>query len=50
MITVGSKVKVKAPFDVAFPGEYIVESISETGAFRICGDRDFDAAWLELVP
>jgi len=49
MITIGSRVKVKHPFDVAFPGEYIVEAISDTGAFRICGDRDFDASWLELV-
>lgn len=49
MIGVGSVVRVKAPFSEFFPGEYVVEAISATGAFQICGGVDFDEIFLELV-
>ena len=46
---VGSLVRVKEPFAAHFPGEYVIEGISETGAFQICGGIDFDPIFLELV-
>lgn len=49
MIGVGSVVRVKAPFSEFFPSEYVVEAISATGAFQICGGVDFDEIFLELV-
>lgn len=49
MIGVGALVRVKAPFAEFFPDEYVVEAISVTGAFQICGGIDFDEIFLELV-
>lgn len=49
MIEVGSTVRVLPPFSEFFPDTYVVEEISETGAFKIAGGVDFDAAFLELV-
>jgi hypothetical protein len=49
MIGVGSLVRVKAPFTEFFPGEYVVEAMSVTGAWQIAGGIDFDAVYLELV-
>lgn len=49
MIGVGSLVRVKAPFNEFFPDEYVVESISVTGAFQIAGGIDFDVIFLEIV-
>jgi len=50
MLQVGDKVRVLAPFNVAFPDVYTIDGINaETGAFQIMGDRDFDARFLEKV-
>jgi hypothetical protein len=47
---VGDRVRVKAPFDELFPDVYTIDGVNpETGAFQICGDRDFDPVHLELV-
>lgn len=51
MLNVGDIVRVLPPFDVAFPGTYVIESTNaETGAFRIADGRDFDPIYLEKVP
>ena len=48
----GDKVRVRPPFDQAYPGEYIVEEVRtlEDGsiAVRIAG-TDFSPAHLELI-
>lgn len=49
MLKVGDAIRVLAPFDVAFPGQYLIEYIDENGVCGICGDRDFDAIYLEKV-
>jgi hypothetical protein len=50
-ISVGDMVRVKPPFDVHFPGVYVVEGRNEeTGALQIMGGRDFDAVFLEVEP
>lgn len=41
-IAIGSTVKVKPPFDDAFPGEWVVTGLSETGAWQIGDGVDFD--------
>ncbi|MDX2300743.1 MAG: hypothetical protein NW204_13540 [Xanthomonadaceae bacterium] len=49
-LQIGDRVRVRAPFDMAFPYVYTIDGVNpETGAFQICGDRDFDAAHLEKV-
>lgn len=50
MIQIGDIVRVLAPFNVAFPHEYEVCGINaDTGAYQICGDRDFAPEYLEKV-
>ena len=49
MLAVGTRVRVLPPFSDIFPGEYVIEAISETGAFQIAGGVDFDASHLEVV-
>ena len=47
---VGDMVRARPPFDAALPDVYTIDGINpETGAFQICGDREFDAVHLELV-
>lgn len=47
-VVVGDMVRVKAPFDIAFPDLYEVSGINpDTGAYQICGDRDFSPEYLE---
>lgn len=43
------RVRVLPPFTEFYPGEYVIEAVSETGAFQICGGVDFDAIYLEPV-
>lgn len=45
----GDRVTVGPPFDAAFPGEYIVEGVDETGACLIDGGRGFAEQFLVLV-
>lgn len=48
MIEVGDLVRVLAPFSDAFPDVYEVCGINpDTGAYQICGDRDFSPEYLE---
>lgn len=53
MIDVGSKVRLKPPFDAAFPGEHtVVGQNDENGAWRVetpIGVSDFGAENLEEV-
>lgn len=49
MITVGSEVRVLAPFSEFYPGTYVVVGVSVTGAFQILDGIDFDPIYLELV-
>jgi hypothetical protein len=47
---VGDMVRARAPFNEALPDVYPIDGVDpETGAFQICGDRDFDPVHLELV-
>jgi len=46
---IGDKVKILPPFDVHFPGEFVVEAIKEDGTCVIMSDRDFDPKFLEKV-
>lgn len=46
---VGDLVKVLPPFDFVFPETYTIEYIKEDGTCGICGDRDFDPKYLQLV-
>lgn len=47
---VGDVVRVKPPFDVALPGEYVIEGQNpETGAWQIAGGIDFAEEHLEAV-
>lgn len=49
-IAIGSIVRVKPPFDEAFPGEWEVNGQNEAnGAWQIDGGADFDEVWLEEV-
>lgn len=49
MLAVGVTVRVRDPFNEQFPGEYLIEGQSETGAWRITGGVDFDPEYLEVV-
>lgn len=46
---VGDRVRVKSPFDAAFPGEYSVDYIMPDGTCLIDGDRSFAPEYLEAV-
>ena len=47
---IGDVVKVLAPFDGVFPDTYIIEGFeSARNAFVICGDREFEEQFLEVV-
>ena len=49
-LQVGDSVRVLAPFNEAFPGTYVIESVNPlSGAFQIAGGCDFDAVYLELA-
>lgn len=48
---IGSRVRLGPPFDVAFPGVYVIVGVSETGAWQIDIDgtvSDFDETHLIL--
>ena len=47
---IGDTVRVLPPFNVSFPDTYVIEGVSEAGAWQICGGCDFDEIYLELVP
>ena len=49
MIGLGSMVRVKPPFDSAWPGVWEVNGVSETGAWQINGGADFAEEHLEEV-
>lgn len=49
MFSVGQRVRVLPPFADFYPGEHVIEAISNTGAYQIAGDIDFDPAFLEAV-
>ncbi len=49
MFDIGVLVRVRTPFSLAFPGEYVIEARSETGAWVICGGVDFAEEHLEVV-
>lgn len=48
MIAIGSRVRVKPPFNAVWPEEYEVSGLSETGAWQIDG-VDFAAEHLDEV-
>lgn len=48
MFSVGSLVRVKPPFDAAWPDEYRITAVSETGVWQIDG-VDFAEEHLEEV-
>lgn len=48
MVIAGSIVTILAPFDTAFPGQYIVEGVSGTTA-KVQGVGDFDFRFLTVV-
>lgn len=49
-LQIGDFVRVLEPFSAAFPDVYTIDGINpDTGAFQICGDRDFEASFLEKV-
>lgn len=48
-LLVGQLVRVLPPFEASFPGIYVIEAVSETGAFQIAGGIDFDPIYLEAV-
>lgn len=50
MIGIGSRVRVKPPFDEAWPGEWTVNGHNdEANAWQIDGGADFAEEWLEEV-
>ena len=46
---IGDIVRVREPFNMAFPATYQIDDIKEDGTVVICGDRDFAPEWVELV-
>lgn len=49
-MVIGDVVKVLPPFNIAFPDTYVIEDYSvERNAFIICGDREFEQQFLEIV-
>lgn len=47
---IGDTVRVLPPFDVAWPGEWIITGINpDTGAHQINGGKDFAPEYLEKV-
>ena len=49
MLAVGIVVRVLPPFDAEYPGEYMVEARSATGAWQIAGGVDFAPEYLEAI-
>ena len=46
---IGDIVRVLPPFDKEFPDAYVIEGVSEAGAFQICDGREFDEKYLTLA-
>lgn len=49
LLGVGIKVRIRSPFDRQYPATYVIESRSETGAWKISGGVDFDETYLEII-
>lgn len=49
MFAVGVLVRVRPPFNAAFPEVYTIEAQSETGAWQIAGGVDFAEEYLEIA-